>query len=363
MNFFQFFTDPVLRGPTIGSMLMCLVAAWVGVLVFVRKRSLLGEALSHATYPGGTCAILFAGFFSLDLALPFLILLGAFLSSLVGFWVIENMEKKLKVASDSALAVVLSLFFGIGVTVSSFAQNSYAHLYRQMQSYLFGQAATMTDKHILIYGVLALLVLFFIVAYYRESLVLSFDRQFAQTGGRINKILEFGLFFIIVLTLVIGVRCVGVILMSAMLIAPAAAARQFTNRFSHMFVLAGFFGSISAFFGVYCSVVLPRKMMEHYSIPTGPMIVLVSGSIALYALFFAPRRGLLSRYVRIARFREVCVQENLLKALWRLRMEGRHGVLLHEIAKRVGFSHLYLLHLLYRLGRKQAVAKKGKFYS
>lgn len=341
---------------------MCLAAAMVGVLVFVRKRSLLGEALSHATYPGVTFAIILTGFFSLESALPFLILVGAFLSALAGFWIIDRLEKKIKVASDAALGAVLSLFFGIGVTIASCAQHSYAHLYRQMQTYLYGQAATMTDIHILIYGSLALAVLLFILLFYRHILALSFDPQFAHTNGSISRFLESVIFLIIVLSLVIGVRCVGVILMSAMLIAPAAAARQFTNRLSTLFLLAGFFGSLSAFLGLYGSFELSNRLGGHYSLPTGPAIVLVSGGIALFALFFAPRRGLVSRYVRKTKFRGVCVQENLLKVLWRLSQKEQNHIGFKEISQYLGYSSLYLRWLLHRLCRQQALIKWGKAY-
>jgi len=362
MNIFQFFTDPILRAPTIGSMLMCFSAAIVGVLVFVRKRSLLGEALSHATYPGVTCAILVAGFFSLDAILAPLVLVGAFISALLGFWVIDCMEKKLKVPSDAALCAVLSLFFGIGITIASVAQASYARLYRHMLAYLYGQAATMTDMHIIIYGVLALIVLAFVVIFYKEILALSFDPVFTQTSGIAGRFLDLSIFVIVVLALVIGIRCVGVILVSAMLIAPATAARQFTNRFSVLFVLAGLFGLASGLLGIYLSVVLSEKMTEHYAVPTGPMIVLVGGGFALYACLFAPKRGVVVHYFRIVRFRGVCLQENLLKTLWRLSQGGKEMICFHEIAQRQGFSSLYLRFLLRRLIWQKAVEKKQNCY-
>ncbi len=362
MNVLRFFTDPILRAPTIGSMLLCLVAAVVGVLVFLRKRSLLGESLAHATYPGVTGAILCAGFFSLEKSLPIVILVGAFLTALLGFWVIERMEKKLKTSSDVALTAVLALFFGIGVTIASIAQHGYPHLYRQMQAYLYGQAATMTDIHIVIYGVLALLIVAFIVIFYKELLTLSFDASFAKTSGIVSRFLEPMVFCVIVLALVIGVRCAGVILMSAMLIAPAAAARQFTNRLSQMFVWAGFFGALSGFLGIYCSVVVSENVTGHYTVPTGPMIVLISGALALYALLFAPKRGLVVRYFRIARFRAVCVQENLLKAIWRYTQED-HKVTVETLVKKIGFPSMYMRLLLGRLVRQKALYKDGHGYN
>ncbi|MCH9625727.1 MAG: Manganese transport system membrane protein MntC [Chlamydiales bacterium] len=363
MNPIQFFTDPILRGPTIGSMLMCMAAALVGVLVFVRKRSLLGEALSHATYPGVGLAIVLAGIFKLEAFLGPLILSGAFISALLGFLAIEKMEKKLKVSADSALCVILALFFGVGVTIASFAQSSYANLYRQIQSYLYGQAATMTDVHIWIYGILALLVVGFIYLFYKEILAFSFDPHFAQTSGISKKFLNPALFLIVVLALVVGIRCVGVILMSAMLVAPATAARQFTNKLSKMFVLSALFGGASGFFGVYSSVVLSNTIKGSSMVPTGPMIVLTSGLLALYALFFAPKRGYLVRRLRIAKFRAVCIQENLLKTLWRLTDGGKERICYPEISKIQGYSQVYLRSLLFRLIWQKKLQKTGKCYT
>lgn len=363
MNIFQFFTDPILRAPTIGSMLMCFSASLVGVLVFIRKRSLLGETLSHATYPGVNFSIVCTGLFALERELPILILIGAFFSALVGFGVIEFLEKKLKVSSDAALCAVLALFFGVGITIASIAQASFAHLHRQTQAYLYGQAATMTDLHILLYGVLALVVVLVIFLFYKEILTFSFDRQFAKTHGIINRYLNSALLLLIVLALVIGIRCVGVILMSAMLIAPAAAARQFTNRLSNMFILSGCFGAVSGLLGIYLSVVLSQLLTKHYALPTGPMIVLVSGTIALYSLLFAPKRGLVIRYLRVVQFRTGCIQENLLKTLWRLSKEGKKEIPFHEIAERQGFSEIYLKAHLLRLIWKGLLQKKRHAYS
>lgn len=356
MKALDFFTDPILRAPTIGTMLLGIAAALVGVLVFLRKRSLLGEALSHAAYPGVTLAIVCAGLFSWEGKLSFLILGGAFLSALAGFWMISQIEKKLKTAPDASLTAILALFFGVGVTIASVAQNGFAHLYRQIQSYLYGQAATMTDIHIVIYAVLTVCVAAFITLFYKELLTLAFDGTFARTGGIAYRFLEPALFVVFVLALVIGIRCAGVILMSALLIAPAVAARQFTNRLSHMFVLAALFGGASGYLGIYSSVVLSSYTEGHYAVPTGPMIVLVSGSFALYALLFAPKRGLAIRYLRAALFRATCLQENLLKAIWRQSQGGKHPVDMRG-------KSIYERFLLFRLVQQNLLQKTGSAYS
>jgi len=112
----EFFLDPVLRAPTIGSMLMCFSAGLIGCLVFLQKRSLVGEALSHAAYPGVVISILFAALFFpfSEAAASVSIMLGAFITGLLGLFVIHHLEKKLNISSDAALCFVLSVFFGVG---------------------------------------------------------------------------------------------------------------------------------------------------------------------------------------------------------------------------------------------------------
>lgn len=350
------FTDPILRAPMIGSLLMCLSAALVGVIVFVQKRSLLGEALSHATYPGVTGAIILSGLFSFSHYLPLFILLGAGFSALVALFLIDLMEKKLKASSDSALCFVLAFFFGIGVTLASYAQNTFTALFRQMQGYLFGQAATMTDLHILIYGIFSALIIISISLFYKEILALSFDRSFAKASGMRARFIHTLFIFLLVTAIVIGIRSVGVILISAMLIAPAAAARQFTDHLSRMFLLSALFGALSAVLGVYLSVVIP-------GMPTGPMIVLVAGGIAFYALLFAPKRGLLIRWGRIAHFRTLQMQENLLKSLWHLSKQGEQVLSFATIAQKQSFRTGRLALLLLNLRLRGWIKKGANHYS
>lgn len=321
-----YFYDPVLRGPTIGCMLMCFAAALVGVIVFLRKQSLLGESLSHASYPGVICGVFVAGFFSFteqqETVVAILIMIGAFFSALAGLWTIRYLEQSLKIRSDAALCFVLSAFFGIGLTLASRVQFAHPVLYRKVLGYLYGQAATMTDRHIWIYGTLSLFIAALVLFFYKEIQILTFDREYARTLGVKSRLVETSAFFLIVLAVVIGIRSVGVVLMSAMLIAPAVAARQFSNKLYLVFPLAGIFGLFSGFAGNYLSMEGSIYLADLYpearlSLPTGPMIVLVASTICLIALFFAPERGLCLRLIRIARFRYRCLCENLLKAIWR----------------------------------------------
>lgn len=357
------FTDPVLQAPTIGSMLMCLSSALVGVIVFLRKRSLLGEALSHATYPGVVLSVLFmATFFpTTSDGMAIAILVGAFLSSILGLWVIEKMERSFHVKNDAALCFVLSVFFGIGVLVASRIQVTHALWYKTVQIFLYGQAATMTDIHIVLYASLAVLLSFVLIFLYRQIQMTVFDRDFSKSVGVPVLSVDSLLFLLLVVAIVIGIRSVGVVLMAGMLIAPAVAARQFSNRLWAVFLSAGGIGAFSGFLGNYLSVELPAWGMRQgwnwdFSLPTGPMILLVASCICLVSLLFAPRGGLVSRLLRIIRFRRQCMEENLLKYLWR---RGDEAASFAEIKKWQPLPFVRMRLLFWRLKNQGWIEEAG----
>jgi manganese/zinc/iron transport system permease protein len=354
-----YFTDPVLQAPTIGSMLMCLSSALVGVIVFLRKRSLLGEALSHAAYPGVVLAVLTVAVF-FPLASDFLalaILIGAFFTSLLGLWAIEKMVRRFRVKNDAALCFVLSVFFGVGVLVASRVQFTHALWYKTVQIFLYGQAATMTDVHIVIYALLALLLSLVLLLLYRQIEMVIFDRDFSKTSGVAVRLVDSLLFVLLVLAIVIGIRSVGVVLMAGMLIAPAVAARALSHRLWAVFLLAGGIGALSGFLGNYFSIEVPQWGKWKFSLPTGPMILLSASAICVCSLLFAPKNGLVSRCVRILRFRSQCMGENLLKFLWR---RGPEGVATwKEIKRGQALSSIQMHFLLWGL-KLQGWIEEGK---
>ena len=366
---FAYFTDAVLRGPTIGCMLMCAAAAIVGVIVFLRKQSLLGESLSHAAYPGVVLGVCFAGIFQIDeeneSLLALIIMVGASATAFAGLWTISFLEKHMKVKSDSALCFVLSVFFGVGLTLASRVQFTYTSLYRQIQVYLYGQAATMTDVHVLIYGILTCVVVGVVILFYKELYLLAFDRSYAKSLGVNSRAIDMLVFLLIVAAVVISIRSVGVVLMSAMLIAPAAAARQYSNKLYVVFILAAFFGLLSGFLGNYLSVEISKiystqEDFQRVTLATGPMIVVTASILCLLSLLLAPERGLLIRFTRITLFRYRCACENLLKAIWRVGQE--RTVSFDQISKFQSASTLYLRFILWRLQLQGWIKKTSEGY-
>lgn len=312
---FSFFVDPILRGPVIGSMLMSLAASLVGVIVFLKKRSLLGEALSHAAYPGVVIAGLMAAIISpySEEIFSIFILCGALVTSLIGLKAIDFLKRRLRLADDAALCLVLSSFFGAALLIASSIQTSYATWYRKAQSFLYGQAATMTDIHIWVYGILSCLIVLCIVVSFRHLEATSFDREFSKTIGISIEKLDSLFFILIALAIVVGMRTVGVVLIAGMLIAPATAARPLTKKLSHHFIFAGIIGALSGFLGSVGSIKLSSAKMP---LPTGPMVLLAASSFCVLSLLFSPQMGLIPRYFRAVVFRHTCALENALKAFW-----------------------------------------------
>lgn len=325
-GFLSYFSDPVLRAPMIGSILLSFSSSLVGVLLFLRKESLMGEALSHAAYPGLILGVALCGVYLGDEAdLPYVnafLMTGAFVSAMLGLKLIRYLQDFAKVKQDAALCFTLSFFFGVGILFASRLQFSYSTLYKQVQVYLYGQSATMTDFHIVLFGLLAIGSCLVIYLLRKEFELFLFDPLFASSMGLKTALMETLILFLVGVSIVTGMRAVGVLMMAAMLIAPAAAARQCTVSFSKMCFFSAFFGVLSALLGTYFSNEISILLKTLYpearlTLPTGPLIVIIAACFCLAALLFAPKRGAVMRLVRLFLFRRACLKENILKALWR----------------------------------------------
>lgn len=361
MSFFDFFTDPVLRGPTWGTLLMCIASSLMGVVLFFKKRVLIGESLSHAAYPGVVIGVsCFAFLFPAYEEWAFIAVLGgAFVFSLLGLYAIEWMEKKGKVRSDAALCFVLAVFFGIGTVGASAMQLVIPVWYKQVQMLLFGQAATMSDSHIILYAFLSLAVVLFVSLVFRPLQAILFDRNFAQSSGICVSVLERIVFWLLLFSLILGIRSVGIVLMSGMVIAPVIAARQFTNDLRSIFILAACFGALSGLFGNILSVVGSSVLSSQTKLilPTGPVIILVGALFALFSLIFAPKRGLLFRLFRVFSFRLKCIRENILKALWK-----KNSLSFRELKEVHAISFFSFRLALYGLSFEGWIEKKGALF-
>lgn len=247
--------------------------------------------------------------------------------------------------------------------MASQIQMSHTVLYKQSLLFLYGQVATMTDSMMVVYGILALLTLAVILLLYHPIQAVLFDRQFARISGVKNSLIDTCISALLILAIVVGMRSIGVVLMAGMLIAPAIAARPWTQRLGSCLVLAGFFGVLSSFLGNVVSVNGSSWLAEKYpewkfSLPTGPLILLFAAALALTSLFLAPRTGILARFIRMAMFRQRMAREHLLKAFWK---KGKHA----QISKREAVLLLdqnawFLRFLIFELCRTGLLIKEPK---
>ncbi|NDD57909.1 MAG: ABC transporter permease [Chlamydiae bacterium] len=360
----DFFTDPVLRGPTWGSIFMCISSSIAGVIVLLRKRSLLGEALSHASYPGVALGVsLFASFFSPNgESFAIFVLVTAFFSSLLGMFAIDFLQKHFFVKADAALCFVLSSFFGLGVLISSRIQTTHATWYKQVQAFLYGQTATMRDVHIIIYLALCVVTISIVTLLYREIQLISFDKLFGRSLGLNFNFVETAVIFLTVLAIVIGIRSVGVVMMAGMLIAPALAAKQIAKSLKSMFFISASIGAFCGFLGNYFSVLIPYRMgASKLSLPTGPMILVFACIVCFFSLLFSFRTGIVAKYLRMKRFKRKCHLENFLKGFWRRGPEAalRWG----DVAKDHNTSPLSTFYYLRLLVMKGWLTHKNGLYA
>ncbi len=263
----------------------------LGSFAVLRKQSLLGDAISHAALPGIAIAFLITGVKDSNI-----FLLGALVSGLLGTFWIRSITKKTHLKSDTALGLTLSLFFGFGMLLLTFIQKQPNASQAGLDTYLFGQAATLLEKDVWLIAIVAGISLLILFIFWKEFKILLFDEDYTKTLGFNTRFIDVLITTFIVITIVLGLQTVGVILMSAMLLAPAAAARQWTNSLGIMVILAAIFGAFSGVVGTGISTVSGN-------LSTGPVIVLVAASIVLFSFIFSPNRGLLFREIRFRKNR------------------------------------------------------------
>ena len=273
--------DYTLMVVTIGAALLGAVSGSLGTYAVLRRQSLLGDAISHAALPGIAIAFLLTGSKA-----PLILVLGAAIAGWLGTLLIMSVVRLTRIKYDSALGIVLSTFFGFGLVLHTLIQRTGNANQAGLDTFLFGQAATILTRDILTMGVLGGIAIVITFIFWKELKLLVFDEGFAASLGFPIRALDILLTSLLVIAIVLGLQAVGAVLMSAMLVAPAVAARQWTDKFSVMMFLAACFGALAGVSGTIISSTASR-------IPTGPTIVLCATVVVGFSIAFASNRGLL----------------------------------------------------------------------
>ena len=279
MNAFPLLHDYTFQVVALGAALLGMTSGLIGSFAVLRRQSLLGDVVSHAALPGIAAVFLMTG--TKDTVW---LLIGALCSGLTATGFIIGVVRYSRVKFDTALALGMSVFFGLGLVLLTYVQKIPNSNQAGLQRFIFGQAAVLLKSDILVIAVTGAALLALTLLFWKEFKLLSFDPEFARSLGLPTRSLNVLLSAMTVAAIIAGLQTVGVILMSAMLVAPAVAARQWTNRLGVMVGLAALFGAVSGVAGILASSALPK-------LPAGPAIVVAADVLVLISLALGRARS------------------------------------------------------------------------
>ena len=313
--------DYTLRIVALGAGMLGATSGALGSFAVLRRQSLLGDAVSHAALPGIALAFLLTG-----TKIPLVIMAGAALAGWLATVAVRTVTSRSRVPFDSALGMTLAVFFGIGLVLLTFIQKQANASQAGLESFLFGQAAALLKQDVVTMVALGAMAIAVVGLLWKEFKLLAFDSGFGASLGLPMNRLDGLLTALLVIAIVIGLQTVGVVLMSAMIVAPAAAARQWTRRLGTMVMLSSAIGMACGVAGAVASSLVPR-------LPTGPTIVLMLSVVVAVSLLAAPERGLVWRWLRLGRLRQSPQLDPVLIHLYALSQQHaddpEHG---HSIA-------------------------------
>ena len=302
----RFFTfqDPSLRYALAGSMLLGICCGLMGAFLVVRKLSLLGDALSHAVLPGVALGFLWG--MTKD---PLAIFIGATVAGLLGAGTVQLLRHTTRHKEDASIGFVLASFFGVGVCLMTMIQNVPGGNKSGLDKFMFGQAAALGRGDVLLLAVVALLALGAVTFFYKEYTITSFDPGFARSMGLPVQVFHYSLMLLLAFAIVSALQAVGVVLVTAMLVIPAAAAFLLTDRLGLLLVLSAVFGMCAGAIGAFFSFV-------GRNLPTGPFMVLAAAAVFTAAILFGPRHGIVARWWRHVSRSARIRRENTLKSVY-----------------------------------------------
>lgn len=275
------FAGGIVQTVLLGAALLGAISGMLGAFALLRRQSLIGDALAHAALPGICLGFLIAGGRELGS-----ILAGAFFTGTLAALVMMVIIRTTRLKTDAALGIVLSVFFAVGVVLLTHLQSQGGAASAGLNTFLFGQAAAILRSDLWIMGGVGLATLALVAGLWKEFKLVSFDPDFARASGLPVTALEGLLTIMVALAIVVGLQLVGVVLMVALLIAPAAAARQWTTSLGAMVVLSALIGAASGAGGALISAF-------SRGLATGPVVVLLATGAVVVSLMLAPGRGLL----------------------------------------------------------------------
>lgn len=255
----------------IGTALIGVCAALVGIFTFLQKKSLIGDAISHSILPGIVLAYMISGQRNTGI-----LMLGAFIAGWFATQQISWLQRRTKLKSDTIVAATLSIFFAFGLSLLSYIQGRPDDGQAGLSDFLFGKIAALDLNDLYLFSAVSLLIITLVFFRYKVMFSFAFNKEFMISKGFSLRWNDFLLNSMTILVVAMGVQAVGVVLMSALLIIPVLTARMLTYKLNYLIVLSLLFGTFSSLSGSYIS-------MLGQNIPTGPCIILVLSVCAIAA--------------------------------------------------------------------------------
>ena len=288
----------------------------MGGFLLLRKRSLMGDTLSHATLPGvGLSFMLLVALGGDGKSLPIL-LAGAGITGVIGCAAVLFIREQTRIKDDAAMGIVLSVFFGAGVAILGVIQKMPEGSAAGLESFIYGKTASMVMSDFQILVFITVCVITCSLLLFKEFRLLCFDENFAAVLGWPVKFLDILLLAFITAVTVAGLQAVGLILIIAFLITPAAAARFWTNQLDRMLMLSALIGAASGWIGASLSAFFPR-------LPAGAVIVLVAALFFVLSMLIGTERGVMIRSLRLSQLEKRVGRQHLLRALYEILEGGR----------------------------------------
>ena len=309
----------ILRDYNTGLVVICTIllgcaCGLMGGFLLLRKRSLMGDTLSHATLPGvGLSFMLLVALGGDGKSLPIL-LAGAGITGVIGCAAVLFIREQTRIKDDAAMGIVLSVFFGAGVAILGVIQKMPEGSAAGLESFIYGKTASMVMSDFQILVFITVCVITCSLLLFKEFRLLCFDENFAAVLGWPVKFLDLLLLALITAVTVAGLQAVGLILIIAFLITPAAAARFWTNQLDRMLMLSALIGAASGWIGASLSAFFPR-------LPAGAVIVLVAALFFVVSMLVGTERGVMIRFLRQSQLEKRMGRQHLLRALYEI-LEG-----------------------------------------
>jgi ABC-type Mn2+/Zn2+ transport system permease subunit len=275
-DLWQFLREPFqfafMQRALLATLMVSVVSACIGTFVVLKGLAFIGDALAHASFAGVAMAFVLGGN----------IYLGALVAALVTALAIALVGGRARVSFDTAIGIIFVGAFALGILIVSRQANYTVDLF----SFVFGNVLGVGRDDLLLIALMGLVVLAMVALFYRQLLFTAYDPTMAAASGVPVGLVQYGLLAMLAVSTVVALKAVGIVLVVAMLVTPAATASLLVRRVHYIMALGAIVGAVSSVVGLYVSY--------YADVASGAAIVLTATVLFLLAFLFSPRRGLLA---------------------------------------------------------------------